>query len=65
MKNRSKDTTRSEDPREALLKLDTAARADPMFLGNAYSSTQPTTQLMDMTLESEQEEFKKKQRRII
>lgn len=35
------DKAKFEDPREALLKLDAAARADPMYLGKAYEKTQP------------------------
>ena len=65
MQNRGKDQSRSEDPREALLKLDTLARSDPMFLGPAYGTTQPKTKLADLTFEQEQEEFKKKQKRVI
>lgn len=54
---------RSEDPREALLKYDEKAKADPLFLGPAYQATQPTPQLAAMTFEEEQEEFRKKQRK--
>ena len=65
MQNRDKDQSRSEDPREALLKLDSLARSDPMFLGEAYGKTQPKTKLAELTFEQEQEEFKKKQKRVI
>lgn len=34
------DPSQREDPREALLKLDAATKADPMFLGRAYAHTQ-------------------------
>ena len=53
---------RDEDPREALLKLDQAAKADPQFMGRAYGVSQPQTQLHSLTFEQEQEEFKKKQK---
>lgn len=59
-----KDNSRSEDPREALLKLDALTKEDPMFLGRSYSTTQPKTQLSELTFEQEQEEFKKKQRKL-
>ena len=54
---------RSEDPREALLKFDEKAKADPLFLGPAYQATQPKPQLASMTFEEEQEEFRKRQRK--
>lgn len=54
---------RSEDPREALLKYDEKAKADPLFLGPAYQATQPKPQFAPMTFEEEQEEFRKKQRK--
>ena len=34
-----------EDPREALLKYDAAARANPQFINQAYAETQPEQQL--------------------
>ncbi|KAI7863137.1 WD40-repeat-containing domain protein [Spinellus fusiger] len=37
----SKDTTRDEDPREALLRYADAAEKDPMWVNNVYKSTQP------------------------
>ncbi|OAD80047.1 hypothetical protein PHYBLDRAFT_105693, partial [Phycomyces blakesleeanus NRRL 1555(-)] len=37
----SKDTTRDEDPREALLRYADAAEKDPMWVSNVYKSTQP------------------------
>lgn len=61
--NRNKDDSRAEDPREALLKFDAVAKADPMFLGPAYQASQPATQFHTMTFEQEQEEFKKKQKK--
>jgi WD repeat-containing protein 70 len=60
----SVDNSRSEDPREALLKMDEAAKKDPIFLGKAYSQTQPEKQLHQQTFEQEQEEFKKKQKKL-
>jgi hypothetical protein len=30
-----------EDPRQALLKYDAAAKADPKFISHAYQATQP------------------------
>ncbi|KAF7732493.1 hypothetical protein EC973_003238 [Apophysomyces ossiformis] len=36
-----KDTTRDEDPREALLKYADAAANDPMWVSNVYKKTQP------------------------
>eukprot|EP00123_Amoebidium_parasiticum_P010792 comp20325_c0_seq2/m.25574 comp20325_c0_seq2/g.25574 ORF comp20325_c0_seq2/g.25574 comp20325_c0_seq2/m.25574 type:complete len:469 (-) comp20325_c0_seq2:356-1762(-) len=50
-----KDTTRDEDPREAILRHAKAAEANPMFIAPAYSQTQPKTMLAD-TVESEEEE---------
>ena len=58
------DNSRAEDPREALIKMDAAAKADPIFFGRAYEGTQPTTVLHDITFEEEKEEFKKKQKRF-
>ena len=54
---------RSEDPREALLKFDEKAKADPLFLGPAYEATQPKPMFTTMTFEEEQEEFRKRQRK--
>lgn len=53
-----------EDPREALLKMDDKAKADPVFFGSAYASTQPKRQLHNKTFEEESEEFNKKKRRL-
>ena len=33
-----------EDPRQALLKYDAVARANPMFIDQAYTETQPEPQ---------------------
>lgn len=65
MQNRAQDNSRSEDPREALLKLDKLAKEDPIYFGNAYSTSQPKMKLADMTFEQEQEEFKKKQKTVL
>jgi WD40 repeat protein len=59
---RNLDNLRTQDPREALLKYDAQAKADPMFLGPAYETSQPKTQLSKLTFEQEQEEFRKKQK---
>ncbi len=64
MSGRKRDLSREEDPREALLKMDQAAKSDPIFLGRAYSESQPVTSLHTSTFEQEQEEFKKKQKRL-
>ena len=53
---------RTEDPREALLKMNEKAENDPKFFGNAYSTSQPKRILSTTTFEEEQEEFKKKQK---
>lgn len=54
----------AEDPREALLKMDAVAKADPIFLGKAYGATQPSPQLHSLTFEEEQVDFKKKMKKI-
>jgi hypothetical protein len=59
------DTTRSEDPREALLKMDEKAKSDPIFFGRAYEGNQPGNILHTMTFEEEQEEFKKRQKTLL
>jgi hypothetical protein len=41
MKTLIKDTTREEDPREALLRHARAAEANPIWVGPAYQHTQP------------------------
>ena len=64
MDGRSKDTSREMDPREALLKMDTMSKTDPIFLGSAYKNTQPVNIMHESSFEAEQEEFKKKQRLI-
>ena len=65
MQDHQKSDLRSEDPREALLKMDSIARADPMFLGHAYATTQPQATMHSMTFEEEQEDFKKKQKKVL
>eukprot|EP00479_Gromia_sphaerica_P014200 TRINITY_DN830_c0_g1_i3.p2 TRINITY_DN830_c0_g1~~TRINITY_DN830_c0_g1_i3.p2 ORF type:complete len:89 (+),score=17.78 TRINITY_DN830_c0_g1_i3:142-408(+) len=42
-KLKERNTLRDEDPREALLKWNKRAAAEPVFVGNAYSRTQPST----------------------
>jgi hypothetical protein len=64
MKDRVVDTSRVVDPREALLSVDAETRADPKIFGRAYGTTQPTTQLHTQTFEEEQEEFKKRQKKL-
>ncbi|KAI8374471.1 WD40-repeat-containing domain protein [Radiomyces spectabilis] len=41
IKSLTKDTTRDEDPREALLKYADVAEKDPMWVSNVYKKTQP------------------------
>lgn len=65
MQGHTKNDLRSEDPREALLKMDSVAKADPMFLGSAYANTQPQSMMHSMTFEEEQEDFKKKQKKVL
>ena len=60
---KQKDMSFKEDPREALLKMDEAAKKDPIFFGNAYKYTQPKQMFAESSAEQEQEEFKKRQRR--
>eukprot|EP01034_Spumella_vulgaris_P022608 gene22608-28744_t len=62
MSERKADTSRTEDPREALLRVDDEAKADPRFLGNAYKKSQPTNLMHSQTFEQEQEAFKKDQK---
>lgn len=64
MKDRVVDKTRTIDPREALMSVDAEARADPKIFGRAYEATQPKNQLHTMTFEEEQDEFKKKQKKM-
>lgn len=54
----------NEDPREALLKMNSAAQSDPIFFGPAYAKSQPQTQLHDRTFEQEHEEFNTKKRKL-
>jgi hypothetical protein len=61
---RAVDNSRAEDPREALIKMDALAKSDPIFFGRAYGTSQPQTMLHSMTFEEEQEDFKKKQKRV-
>ncbi|KAI9012505.1 WD40-repeat-containing domain protein [Phycomyces nitens] len=49
----SKDTTRDEDPREALLRYADAAEKDPMWVSNVYKSTQPKPVFAEEEEESE------------
>jgi hypothetical protein len=65
MEGRTINNSRTEDPREALLKLDEQTKNDPMFLGRSYIENQPTTQFHKQTFEQEQEEFKKKQKDLL
>ncbi|KAG1218885.1 hypothetical protein G6F35_007955 [Rhizopus arrhizus] len=41
IKSFAKDTTRDEDPREALLKYADVAETDPVWVSNVYKKTQP------------------------
>ncbi|RGB25668.1 WD40-repeat-containing domain protein [Rhizophagus diaphanus] len=56
MKELIKDTTRDEDPREALLKYAAISEDDPQWIGNAYKKTQPKAVLAETTGEEEEEE---------
>ncbi|CAG8571241.1 21880_t:CDS:10, partial [Racocetra persica] len=55
MKELIKDTTRDEDPRQALLKFAEVSQSDPQWIGNAYKKTQPEPILADTTGEDEEE----------
>ena len=65
MNGRAVDKSRAENPREALLKYDSAAKADPIFFKSAYVATQPDQMLHTQTAEEEQEEFKKRMRKSL
>ncbi|CAB5396110.1 unnamed protein product [Rhizophagus irregularis] len=54
MKELIKDTTRDEDPREALLKYAAISEDDPQWIGNAYKKTQPKPVLAETTGEEEE-----------
>lgn len=62
MQDKVKDSKRSEDPREALLKYNDMTTKDPMFLGRAYEATQPQTMMAQETYEEEEESFRKRQK---
>jgi hypothetical protein len=64
MKDRKVDNSRKEDPREALLKYDSKAKNDPLFLGKAYEKSQPKNILHGKTFEEEQIDFKKNQKKF-
>jgi hypothetical protein len=64
MEGRTKNTAGMEDPREALLKMDAKAEEDPIFFGRAYETNQPVKEMHSETFEEEQEQFKKRQKRI-
>jgi hypothetical protein len=55
MKRINKDTTRSEDPREALLKQDEEAKANPYWIDRAYKDSGPKI-LSKRVFETEEEE---------
>lgn len=55
IKSFAKDTTRDEDPREALLKYAELAENDPLWVNNVYKKTQPKPVFQ----EEEDEEEKK------
>ncbi|KAJ1915595.1 hypothetical protein H4219_004233 [Mycoemilia scoparia] len=59
MKNLIKDTTRDEDPREAILKYAKAAEEDPYWVAPAYKERQPVT-LFDETGMKEEREIKRR-----
>jgi hypothetical protein len=72
-KNASKTSdhlSRHQDPRAALLAMDELSKSDPIFFGKAYAESQPEKRdpryetLHTQTAEEEQEEFKKRQKKL-
>ncbi|KAJ3029526.1 hypothetical protein HDV00_009551 [Rhizophlyctis rosea] len=55
MRSVIKDTTRDEDPREAILKHAEAAKANPYWVAPAYKRTQPDPRLAQAVYEDEDE----------
>ncbi len=51
-----KDTTRDEDPREAILRHAEAAKLDPLWIAPAYEKSQPKTIFAEKVYEHEDEE---------
>lgn len=62
MKNLIKDTSRDEDPREALLKYAEVAEKDPRFITPAYQDTQPKPILDQELLKKEAEQEAKRRK---
>ncbi|ORY93643.1 WD40-repeat-containing domain protein [Syncephalastrum racemosum] len=64
IKGFSKDTTRDEDPREALLKYADLAEKEPMWVSNLYKDTQPNAVFQEEETEEDEgkEHANKKQR---
>ncbi|KAI8987411.1 WD40-repeat-containing domain protein [Mycotypha africana] len=58
IKSFAKDTTRDEDPREALLKYADVAENDPMWVSNIYKKTQPKPVFREVDEEEEEEQKK-------
>ncbi|CEG71549.1 hypothetical protein RMATCC62417_07265 [Rhizopus microsporus] len=58
IKSFAKDTTRDEDPREALLKYANVAENDPVWVSNVYKKTQPKPIFAEDGEEEEEEEDK-------
>ncbi|KAI9207280.1 WD40-repeat-containing domain protein [Polychytrium aggregatum] len=56
MKGIMKDTTRDEDPREAILKYAEVAEKNPMWVSQAYQKTQPVAKFAESVYEDEDEE---------
>ncbi|KAI9473559.1 MAG: WD40-repeat-containing domain protein [Benjaminiella poitrasii] len=60
IKSFTKDTTRDEDPREALLKYADVAESDPIWVSNIYQKTQPKPVFQDVNEDEEEQVAKKK-----
>ncbi|KAI9135878.1 hypothetical protein BKA69DRAFT_1137877 [Paraphysoderma sedebokerense] len=56
MKSIIKDTSREEDPREAILRHAQAAAEDPYWIAPAYKKTQPKAVLAEKVSDEEEEE---------
>ena len=56
METMIKDSSRNEDPREALLKHAEEAAANPLWVAPAYKKTQPNPNLADSVFEDDLEE---------
>mmetsp|Transcript_8827 Transcript_8827/g.19391 ORF Transcript_8827/g.19391 Transcript_8827/m.19391 type:complete len:508 (+) Transcript_8827:2-1525(+) len=52
------------DVREELLEINAVAAADPKYTGAAYATSQPKKEMHGLTFEAEQEEFKKRMKKM-